>query len=266
MQHKPFNFTFAAMASAAVLTAAVPALAFDAVVVLPGNGTGNPAQGITKPGLVAGVTLFGPTPYLSRLDIPVGFYASGSPTYLADMETESLSGGLSSPGLRGGCLPASTNGCSAISVDEDDGAIDGKAFGFVLLQAGESSVSVMSGPLPTSFGLAITSGNPFATVSFTAFDGLGTNLGSVSYSGSVLFSSPNTARARFVGVQFDGGIQRVVINAGPSIAFDHVQYGAMPSAVPEPESYAMMLAGLGLIGLVARRRGVHPLIANNQGV
>jgi hypothetical protein len=87
-----------------------------------------------------------------------------------------------------------------------------------------------------------------------AFDGQGKNLGSVSYSGSVLFSTPNTARARFVGVQYAGGIQRVVVNAGPSVAFDHVQYGAMAAAVPEPETYALMLAGLGMMGLVARRR------------
>ncbi|MCB1900184.1 MAG: PEP-CTERM sorting domain-containing protein [Rhodocyclaceae bacterium] len=32
-----------------------------------------------------------------------------------------------------------------------------------------------------------------------------------------------------------------------------INYG-IPAAVPEPESYAMLLAGLGLIGLVARRR------------
>lgn len=31
-------------------------------------------------------------------------------------------------------------------------------------------------------------------------------------------------------------------------------YGATLAAVPEPETYAMMLAGLGLIGFVARRR------------
>jgi hypothetical protein len=258
MQRNPIRAHFAALASAAVVTfafaGAAPAWAFDAVVVLPVGGSVNGPPDGTTPGLVPGVLFSNPVPYLSRLDIPVGFYLGGQPAFLDDLEDGRLEGGLSSPGIFGGCLPTSTSGCSGLSVDEDDGAIDGQAFGFALVQAGESSVSVVSGPLPTAFGLAITSGNPFATISFMAFDGQGKNLGSVSYSGSVLFSTPNTARARFVGVQYAGGIQRVVVNAGPSVAFDHVEYGAMAAAVPEPETYALMLAGLGMMGLVVRRR------------
>ena len=30
--------------------------------------------------------------------------------------------------------------------------------------------------------------------------------------------------------------------------------GLPPTAIPEPESYAMMLAGLGMLGFIARRR------------
>jgi len=102
--------------------------------------------------------------------------------------------------------------------------------------------------------LAITSGNPFATVTFTAFDSQGVDLGTVSYSGNVFFNNPETARARFVGVQFAGGIKRVEVDAATAIAFDHVQYGAMATPVPEPENYALLLAGLGLMGFLARRR------------
>ncbi|MDR3323361.1 MAG: PEPxxWA-CTERM sorting domain-containing protein, partial [Zoogloeaceae bacterium] len=35
----------------------------------------------------------------------------------------------------------------------------------------------------------------------------------------------------------------------------HIVYNSNPApAVPEPETYAMLLAGLGLVGLIARRR------------
>ena len=44
---------------------------------------------------------------------------------------------------------------------------------------------------------------------------------------------------------------------GDNFAFDDMTIGALESVVPtipEPETYAMMLAGLGLLGLAARRR------------
>ena len=41
-------------------------------------------------------------------------------------------------------------------------------------------------------------------------------------------------------------------NGGMDI--DNIMVAGSPSAVPEPESYAMMLAGFGLMGVIARRR------------
>lgn len=209
------------------------------------------ACGLAPAAAPAPALFFAPTtPYLSGADIPAGFYAGGQPSFLDTLEVASLGGGLTSPAL----YSKSSANSAGFSVDADDGSINGLPGGTALLQAGESSVSVASGPLPTAFGLVITSGNPFASIRFTAFDGPGAELGSVSYPGSVLFSNPATARARFVGVQFAGGIRHVVINAGPSIAFDHLQYGAMPSAVPEPGSRALMAAGLGPVALRRRAR------------
>ena len=46
----------------------------------------------------------------------------------------------------------------------------------------------------------------------------------------------------------DGGV--LFFNDGTSAS----TFTATVGAVPEPETYAMMLAGLGLVGLVARRR------------
>lgn len=221
---------------------------------------------------------FGPTSYFSTADIPAGFYASGSPTYLADMEAnfprngfgltdylngDALSGGLFSGGLRSGCFATNTNGCAGVSVDADDGAIDGLPFGYALSNAGVSFVEVRSGPLPTAFAMVLTGGNPFATFRFKAFDALNQFLGEVTYPGlSVSFTNvpTKTAGHRFVGVQYDQGIFRVEVDAATSIAFDHVQYGAMPTAalppatVPEPETLTLSLAALGLMGLVKRSR------------
>ncbi|MDP2825172.1 MAG: PEPxxWA-CTERM sorting domain-containing protein [Sulfuritalea sp.] len=50
------------------------------------------------------------------------------------------------------------------------------------------------------------------------------------------------------------GIHSVVISGdNGTVGFDNLQYGVL-TAVPEPGTYALMLAGLGLVGALARRR------------
>lgn len=55
----------------------------------------------------------------------------------------------------------------------------------------------------------------------------------------------------FTGITFDK-ITFIPTGTGDKIVIDNLQ--TVLAAVPEPETYAMMLAGLGLMGFVARRR------------
>jgi type VI secretion system secreted protein Hcp len=52
-----------------------------------------------------------------------------------------------------------------------------------------------------------------------------------------------------VGFSGDANVLTGLFQAGGAVALD-----AIPSPVPEPETYAMLLAGLGLLGCVVRRR------------
>lgn len=68
---------------------------------------------------------------------------------------------------------------------------------------------------------------------------------------NLFFMAPfGFGRAVAVETRPQGGLQLEVISAAQELRW---QLSAV-TAVPEPESYAMMLAGLGLVGAFARRR------------
>ena len=230
----------------------------------------NACRSCAAAGAIAVVSLFGGvaqaapatfffnnTSYLSAGDIPAGFYASGAPAVLSDLENDLLDPTLS--GSAGSIIGPGVFDGLRDSVDVDDGALDGSGL------AGHSwfspdgptgvTFTFVGGVLPTAFGIVWTDGG--GAVTFSAMDGNGNVLGSIRpdefADGS---SSGTTAEDRFFGVTFDGGIKSIFIkNGGGGIELDHIQYGSMvPAAVPVPAAGWLMLTGLA--GLAARRRRI----------
>ncbi len=95
-----------------------------------------------------------------------------------------------------------------------------------------------------------------AQVRFEAFDQNNVSLGTKIATLGDGFANGGTAEDRFFGAINAGGISRLVITMPTSDDWevDHLQFG---SAVPEPESWMMLIAGFGLIGATARRRRQH---------
>jgi hypothetical protein len=87
---------------------------------------------------------------------------------------------------------------------------------------------------------------------FSGLDGSGSELASLSLS-----STPNPYTDFIpVGVAFLGTAESVVFSGSADfIAFDNITLGATSpmSAVPEPSTWLLMIAGIGGIGLMLRR-------------
>jgi hypothetical protein len=117
------------------------------------------------------------------------------------------------------------------------GFTTGFSFFYTSLQTG--SVSVYDGLSGT--------GNVLGTIALAAQDNVGCT------------ETPNFCNWTNVGVSFSGTALSVSFAdvTELNVGFDNVTFGsavASVAAVPEPETYALMLAGLAVVGAAARRR------------
>ena len=152
----------------------------------------------------------------------------------------------------------------SLTVGNSVGVYNGATFTDFLVQNGFGQTSAPN----FSYNTANTAGFDFAS-GFTAFSfttgvftastvsvysglgGLGTLLGSVVVSDPP--ASP-TAFAPF-SVSFTGtGKSVVVTSIAGSFGWDDLRLEVAGSAVPEPRSWTMLIAGFGLVGAAARRR------------
>ena len=207
-------------------------------------------------------TLVGPTPYLGASSSPFNPATFGY-FHLETFEDHLLN----TPGVTadaGGVTSVVFGPSIHDSVDADDGATDGSGLLGDSYFTGSGAVGVrftfseaVLGSLPTSAGIVWTDGGPGTPVTFSAFGPGGVPLLSQTFSGFADGSNNGeTAEDRFLGVANAAGISAIFIsNASGGMEVDHLQYGgASVAAIPEPETYALMLAGLGSLGFVARRR------------
>ena len=207
---------------------------------------------------IAGITTFGPSPYLSLNDSPLQFLAFQY-FHVEDFEDAELN----TPGASVSNGFVTIPGPASDSVDADDGTIDGsgvagRSWYPNLMTVSFSFSSAALGNLPTHVGIVWTDvgnvppGAVFGVTDVTVryFDANDVQLAIVTSpqgDGSVL---GGTAEDRFFGAAFEGGISRIEISTSNSTDWevDHLQYGYIPA--PGVAGVAL----LALAGVTARRR------------
>ncbi|MBO9686313.1 MAG: PEP-CTERM sorting domain-containing protein [Mitsuaria chitosanitabida] len=87
---------------------------------------------------------------------------------------------------------------------------------------------------------------------YSGLNGTGSLLGSFDFSANANAGCADSTFCHWdrIALGFAGTGHSIAFSNGTSVAFDNVSL----NAVPEPESYALMLAGLAALGVVARRQ------------
>ncbi len=99
-------------------------------------------------------------------------------------------------------------------------------------------------------------GRPYSSIRIDAAGLAG--YGSYSHLGSYLPPTAPVGTLQFIGFTSSQAFNRIVFEGAlccsSSFAIDNVVYTEALAPVPEPETYALLLAGLGLMGAVVRRQ------------
>jgi len=171
---------------------------------------------------------------------------AGPTTLEALAATETFAGGSLPAAYTGGGVFNTTTGNYATPVGSTD------FYYSVGTSAGQTGPGVLTFAAPVSY-FGFLWGSPDAYNKVTFFSG-GTQLGSYTGQDAWLPANGNQSVSKYFNVYTNGGpyITSVVFTSGGN-AFETDNHSFI-TAVPEPETYAMMLAGLGLMGFIARRR------------
>lgn len=205
----------------------------------------------------ANAALLGPTSYTSFSDSP--FYGGTFSSFFLEDFEDHLFNTAGVTASAGGVTSVVFGPSLHDSVDADDGAIDGSGLAGDSYYSGSGAAGILFtfdsgilGALPTHAGLVWTDGA--GTTTFEAFDAGGVSMGVLgptliadgSYAGT-------TADDYFFGAENLGGISSIFIsNTSGGIEIDHLQFGLISTAVPEPASLLLMMLGLMMLGFARR--------------
>jgi hypothetical protein len=126
-------------------------------------------------------------------------------------------------------------------------------FSFILPPNSGSGYSILNFPLSIpgagNFNTIISSISLYSNADGILFNGDDTNVAS--------FLVPGGNTIGFTGESSLGGNMYISISGIANGSLGGLYSGAISvSAIPEPETYAMLLAGLGIIGAIVRRRSL----------
>lgn len=207
-------------------------------------------------------TLVGPSGYLGFADSPFAGVAF-SQFVLQDLDSGGLDTSTVSASagsyLNFGSLIDSVGGGEAAPASWYSGGARAITFDFTAFQSLHGRLPTHAGIVWTDVGFQDGESIPgqfvgVGNVFFSAIDGEGTLFSGPAALLGDGFVNGGTAEDRFFGAVSKRGIRSITIAMPSSTDWevDHLQYGV--AAVPEPTSWALMIAGFGLVGWSIRRR------------